>query len=157
MVSLRTEKTFQSSTSSTRYFTSGRFCFHGIRIASDLLTDQFPCGNNGEGCTFIETTLINGGSSTDISLIAPWALQSFELPFASNPSLLGTRSLMEQASLTVVHAMALELTVSALEAPVFVRLTLIFTGGSASCNTAFKQPDDTCVQAGCSGDNVSRF
>lgn len=27
-------------------------------------------------------------------------------------------------------------------------------GGEASCNTAFKQSDDTCVQVGCSEDNV---
>lgn len=35
------------------------------------------CGFNGEGCTLIETTLINptspgSGSSTDISLIPPY-------------------------------------------------------------------------------------
>ncbi|EED80910.1 hypothetical protein POSPLDRAFT_95888 [Postia placenta Mad-698-R] len=29
------------------------------------------CGNNGEECTLIETTLRNGYSSTDISLIPP--------------------------------------------------------------------------------------
>ncbi|KAH9830058.1 glycopeptide [Rhodofomes roseus] len=29
------------------------------------------CGNNGEGCTLIEASLINGASSADISLIPP--------------------------------------------------------------------------------------
>ncbi|KAL6307090.1 hypothetical protein BKA93DRAFT_823551 [Sparassis latifolia] len=31
------------------------------------------CGENGEGCTLIETNLANGWSSTDISLISPHA------------------------------------------------------------------------------------
>ncbi|KAF9820637.1 hypothetical protein IEO21_01340 [Rhodonia placenta] len=30
-----------------------------------------PCGDNGEGCTVIETTLQNDYSSTDISLVPP--------------------------------------------------------------------------------------
>ena len=29
------------------------------------------------------------------------------------------------------------------------------SGSYADCKTAFKQPDDTCVQVGCSEDNVS--
>ena len=46
--------------------------------AIDLLSPTHPgnCGFNGEGCTLIETTLVNvapgnAGSSTDISLIPP--------------------------------------------------------------------------------------
>ena len=41
-------------------------------------TPAGSCGDNGEGCTLIETTLVNptspgSGSSTDISLIPPLA------------------------------------------------------------------------------------
>lgn len=37
------------------------------------------CGANGEGCTMVETTLVNptspgSGSSTDITLISPYVL-----------------------------------------------------------------------------------
>ncbi|KAJ7919945.1 hypothetical protein B0H13DRAFT_1573659, partial [Mycena leptocephala] len=42
-----------------------------IRAIAYLQTGA--CGFSGEGCTLVETTLTNGFSSTDISLIPPHA------------------------------------------------------------------------------------
>ncbi|THU80001.1 glycopeptide [Dendrothele bispora CBS 962.96] len=55
---------------------NGPFTFNGPLISAIAYLQTGGCGFNGEGCTLIETTLINpspssGGSDTDISLIPP--------------------------------------------------------------------------------------
>ncbi|EED85516.1 hypothetical protein POSPLDRAFT_96422 [Postia placenta Mad-698-R] len=45
-----------------------------LSVGGDYTSDgplTGPCGDNGEGCTVIETTLQNDYSSTDISLVPP--------------------------------------------------------------------------------------
>ncbi|CAL1715255.1 unnamed protein product [Somion occarium] len=56
--------------------TGGPFTIGGPLIGAIAYLQIGSCGNNGEGCTLIETTLRNptspgSGSSTDISLIPP--------------------------------------------------------------------------------------
>ncbi|EKM58948.1 uncharacterized protein PHACADRAFT_169427 [Phanerochaete carnosa HHB-10118-sp] len=91
-----------------------------------LLKANGSCGDNGEGCTLIETTLKNpttpgSGSSTDISLIPPhtFSVTSGFGYFGAGCDKLG-------ADCT-----------------------------SPSCPTAFHHPNDTHVQVPCQGDNVN--
>ncbi|KAF5309381.1 hypothetical protein D9619_012482 [Psilocybe cf. subviscida] len=58
--------------------TGGDFTSNGPLTAAIAYLQTGNCGFNGEGCTLIETTLVNptspgSGSSTDISLISPHA------------------------------------------------------------------------------------
>ncbi|PPQ91258.1 hypothetical protein CVT25_006375 [Psilocybe cyanescens] len=83
------------------------------------------CGFNGEGCTLIETTLVNptspgSGSSSDISLIAP---HSFSVA-----SGFGYFNGCDGAGADCT---------------------------SASCSTAFRNPNDNQVQVACQSNNVN--
>ncbi|KAJ6559435.1 glycopeptide [Mycena vulgaris] len=53
--------------------TGGDFTINGPLISAIAYLQTGGCGFNGEGCTIVETTLRNGFSSTDISLIPPHA------------------------------------------------------------------------------------
>ncbi|KAI5118440.1 hypothetical protein M0805_009718 [Coniferiporia weirii] len=58
--------------------TGGSVIIDGALISAIAYLQTGSCGFNGEGCTLIETTLVNptspgSGSSTDISLIPPHA------------------------------------------------------------------------------------
>ncbi|KAJ7082774.1 hypothetical protein C8R44DRAFT_753649 [Mycena epipterygia] len=58
--------------------TGGDFTSNGPLIGAIAYLQTGGCGFNGEGCTTVETTLVNptspgSGSSTDITLIAPHA------------------------------------------------------------------------------------
>ncbi|KAF9445927.1 glycopeptide [Macrolepiota fuliginosa MF-IS2] len=58
--------------------TGGAFTSNGPLTAAIAYLQTGSCGFNGEGCTLVETTLINpttpgSGSSTDLSLIPPHA------------------------------------------------------------------------------------
>ena len=70
-----------------------------------LFTAAGRCGDNGEGCTLLETTLVNptspgSGSSSDISLIPPYVvlatLRALSLPHNFLSTVL--RSRLRQAS-----------------------------------------------------------
>ncbi|THH10563.1 hypothetical protein EW146_g8332 [Bondarzewia mesenterica] len=83
------------------------------------------CGDNGESCTLIETTLVNptspgSGSSTDISLIPP---HSFSVT-----SGFGYYNGCDGAGADCTYS---------------------------GCPTAFYQPGDTGVQVACQADNVN--
>ncbi|KAJ7292198.1 glycopeptide [Mycena rebaudengoi] len=49
----------------------GDFTINGPLIGAIAYLQTGSCGFNGEGCTLVETTLRNGFSSTDLSLIPP--------------------------------------------------------------------------------------
>ncbi|KAF9820636.1 hypothetical protein IEO21_01339 [Rhodonia placenta] len=51
--------------------TGGSYTSNGALVGAIAYVPYRSCGNNGEECTLIETTLQNGYSSTDISLIPP--------------------------------------------------------------------------------------
>ncbi|KZT07553.1 uncharacterized protein LAESUDRAFT_742943 [Laetiporus sulphureus 93-53] len=51
--------------------TGGAYTISGPLIGAIAYLQTGGCGNNGEDCTLIETTLKNGYSSTDVSLIPP--------------------------------------------------------------------------------------
>ncbi|KAJ7176365.1 hypothetical protein C8R43DRAFT_867758, partial [Mycena crocata] len=51
--------------------TSSDFRTNGPLISAIAYLQTGACGFNGEGCTLLETTLSNGFSSTDVSLIPP--------------------------------------------------------------------------------------
>ncbi|KZT07547.1 uncharacterized protein LAESUDRAFT_773016 [Laetiporus sulphureus 93-53] len=51
--------------------TGGAYTSNGPLIGAIAYLQTGNCGNNGEGCTLVETTLENGRSSTDISLVYP--------------------------------------------------------------------------------------
>ncbi|KAF8142358.1 hypothetical protein K438DRAFT_1922583 [Mycena galopus ATCC 62051] len=53
--------------------TGGDYTSNGPLISAIAYLQTGSCGFNGEGCTLVETTLSNGFSSTDISLIPPHA------------------------------------------------------------------------------------
>ncbi|KAM5544756.1 hypothetical protein V8D89_001654 [Ganoderma adspersum] len=58
--------------------TGGPYTSNGPIISAIAYLQTGQCGFNGEGCTLVETTLVNptspdSGSSTDISLIPPHA------------------------------------------------------------------------------------
>lgn len=51
--------------------TGGSYTSNGALEGAIAYLQTGSCGNNGEGCTLVETTLQNGYSSSDISLISP--------------------------------------------------------------------------------------
>ncbi|KAJ7452013.1 glycopeptide [Mycena latifolia] len=51
--------------------TGGDVTINGPLISAIAYLQTGGCGFNGEGCTLVETTLENSGSSTDLSLIPP--------------------------------------------------------------------------------------
>lgn len=53
--------------------TGAAYTIDGPLIGAIAYLQTGNCGNNGEGCTLVETTLENDQSSTDISLIPPHA------------------------------------------------------------------------------------
>ncbi|KAF8320240.1 hypothetical protein F5887DRAFT_1087898 [Amanita rubescens] len=106
--------------------TGGAYTSNGPLISLiAYLQNGSQCGFNGEGCTTIETTLVNptspgSGSSTDISLIPPHAF-SVTAGFGYYNGCDGTG-----ADCT-----------------------------SSTCPTAFFKPDDTQVQVACQVDDVN--
>ncbi|KAJ7097399.1 glycopeptide [Mycena epipterygia] len=52
---------------------TGDFTRNGPLISAIAYLQTGGCGFNGEGCIIVETTLTNGFSSTDLSLIPPHA------------------------------------------------------------------------------------
>ncbi|EJF59182.1 glycopeptide [Dichomitus squalens LYAD-421 SS1] len=97
----------------------------GALISAIAYLQTGGCGLNGEGCTLIETTLVNptspgSGSSTDISLIPPHAF--------SVTSGFGYFGGCDGAGADC-------------------------TG--PDCSTAFHSPGDTGVQVACQSDNVN--
>ncbi|THH09793.1 hypothetical protein EW145_g1751 [Phellinidium pouzarii] len=105
--------------------TGGTYVSNGPLISAIAYLQTGPCGFNGEGCTLIETTLVNpttpgSGSSTDISLIPP---HSFSVS-----SGFGYFSGCDGAGADCT---------------------------SADCTTAFHQSTDTQVQVACQADNVN--
>jgi len=104
--------------------TGADFVSNGPLTAAIAYLQTGNCGFNGEGCTLIETTLINptspgSGSSSDISLIPPHAF-SVTSGFGYFNGCDGTG-----ADCT-----------------------------SATCTTAFTSPDQTDKQVACQVDNV---
>jgi len=53
--------------------TGGAYTSNGALTGAIAYLQTGGCGANGEGCTLVETTLQNGYSSSDISLISPHA------------------------------------------------------------------------------------
>ncbi|VDC03343.1 unnamed protein product [Peniophora sp. CBMAI 1063] len=57
--------------------TGGAYTHNGPFTAAIAYLDTGNCGDSGENCVIVETSLINGGiSSTDLSLIPPHAFQA---------------------------------------------------------------------------------
>ncbi|KAH9485788.1 hypothetical protein JR316_0002703 [Psilocybe cubensis] len=105
--------------------TGGDFTSNGPLVAAIAYLQTGNCGFNGEGCTLVETTLINptspgSGSSTDISLIPP---HSFSVT-----SGFGYFNGCDGAGANCA---------------------------SANCNTAFHNPNDNQVQVACQSNNVN--
>ncbi|KAF8585322.1 glycopeptide [Ramaria rubella] len=105
--------------------TGGSFTSNGPLVAAIAFLQTGSCGDNGEGCTLVETTLQNpttpgGGSSTDISLIPPHTF-SVTSGFGYFDGCDGTG-----ADCT-----------------------------NANCDTAFHNPGQTGVQVACQTDNVN--
>ncbi|KAF7351781.1 Glycopeptide [Mycena sanguinolenta] len=104
--------------------TGGAYTSNGPLIGAIAYLQTGGCGFNGEGCTLVETTLVNptspgSGSSTDLSLIPPHAFSvttGFGYVGACSPA--GADC------------------------------------NNANCNTAFHQPSDTFVQVACQQDNA---
>nr|BAF46900.1 glycopeptide [Phanerodontia chrysosporium] len=99
--------------------------FGGPLISAIAFLQTGSCGDNGEGCTLIETTLVNptspgSGSSTDISLIPPHAF--------SVTSGFGYYGGCDGAGADCTYY---------------------------GCPTAFYNPGDTGVQVACQVDNVN--
>ncbi|KAJ7144546.1 hypothetical protein C8R44DRAFT_692047 [Mycena epipterygia] len=104
--------------------TGGAFTSNGPLIGAIAYLQTGSCGFNGEGCTMVETTLVNptspgSGSSTDITLIAPHAF--------SVTTGFGYFNGCQPAGADCTNA---------------------------NCNTAFHQPSDTFVQVACQVANV---
>jgi len=104
--------------------TGGDFTSNGPFISAIAYLQTGGCGLNGEGCTLIETTLVNptspgSGSSTDISLIPPHTF--------SVTSGFGYFNGCNGAGADCTNA---------------------------GCGTAFHQPGDNNVQVACQTDNV---
>ncbi|KAI0272428.1 glycopeptide [Gloeopeniophorella convolvens] len=64
----------------TTFSTGGSVTFNGPFVAGIAYLQTGGCGDNGENCVLVETTLRNptspgSGSSTDLSLIPPHAFQ----------------------------------------------------------------------------------
>ncbi|KZV76444.1 hypothetical protein PENSPDRAFT_569577 [Peniophora sp. CONT] len=55
--------------------TGGNFVSNGPIVGAIAYLQTGNCGHNGENCLIVETSLINGRSSTDLSLIPPHAFQ----------------------------------------------------------------------------------
>ncbi|KAF9561623.1 glycopeptide [Agrocybe pediades] len=98
-----------------------------IAYMQDPNTHKDRCGFNGDGCTIVETTLVNpdpkrpgSGSSTDISLIPPLKY-SVKTGFGYYGGCNGAGA----------------------------------SCGGQDCNTAFKQPWDTHVQVACQTNDVN--
>ncbi|KAJ3775277.1 glycopeptide [Lentinula raphanica] len=106
-------------------YTSNESPLCELHTPSLLIVVQQGCGDNGEGCTTVETTLVNpttagSGSSTDITLISPHSF-SVTTGFGYYNGCDGSG-----ADCT-----------------------------SASCSTAFHSDGDTGVQVACQTDNVN--
>ncbi|KAJ3993582.1 hypothetical protein F5050DRAFT_1577294, partial [Lentinula boryana] len=104
--------------------TGGSFTSNGKRNRACQFYIHLGCGTDGEGCTMVETTLINpttpgSGSSTDITLIPP---HSFSVTTG-----FGYFNGCNGAGADCTNA---------------------------NCPTAFHQPDDTHVQVACQANNV---
>ncbi|KLO16766.1 hypothetical protein SCHPADRAFT_937629 [Schizopora paradoxa] len=105
--------------------TGGDFTSNGPLISAIAYLQTGNCLLNGEGCTLVETTLVNptsagSGSSSDISLIPPHAFN-----VAAGFGYFGG-----------CDGAGADCT-------------------SANCPTAFFQPDDTHVQVACQSNNVN--
>ncbi|KAJ3713550.1 glycopeptide [Lentinula raphanica] len=104
--------------------TGGAYTSNGP-LKSAIAYLDVGCGDNGEGCTMVETTLVNpttagSGSSTDITLISP---HSFSVTTG-----FGYYNGCDGAGADCT---------------------------SASCSTAFHSDGDTSVQVACQTDNVN--
>ncbi|KAJ4475342.1 glycopeptide [Lentinula edodes] len=104
--------------------TGGAFTSNGPLIAAIAYLDV-GCGADGQGCTMVETTLVNpttpgSGSSTDITLIPP---HSFSVTTG-----FGYFNGCNGAGADCTNA---------------------------NCPTAFHNPSDTHVQVACQSDNVN--
>ncbi|VDB95500.1 unnamed protein product [Peniophora sp. CBMAI 1063] len=55
--------------------TGGAYTINGPLRGAIAYLQTGPCGLNGENCIIVETSLVNGASSTDLSLIPPHAFQ----------------------------------------------------------------------------------
>ncbi|KIP10578.1 hypothetical protein PHLGIDRAFT_220080 [Phlebiopsis gigantea 11061_1 CR5-6] len=105
--------------------TGGSVTISGPLVAAIAFLQTGGCGDNGEGCTLVETTLQNptspgSGSSTDISLISP---HSFSVT-----SGFGYFDECDGAGADCT---------------------------SADCGTAFHQSTDTGIQVACQSNDVS--
>ncbi|KAM5544760.1 hypothetical protein V8D89_001658 [Ganoderma adspersum] len=105
--------------------TGGDYTSNGPLTAAIAYLQTGSCGFNGEGCTLIETTLVNptspgSGSSSDISLIPP---HSFSVT-----SGFGYYDGCDGAGADCTYS---------------------------GCPTAFHNPDDTGVQVACQSNNVN--
>ncbi|KAJ3744883.1 glycopeptide [Lentinula detonsa] len=105
--------------------TGGTFTSNGPLMAAIAWVSLGCCGADGEGCTMVETTLVNpttpgSGSSTDITLIPP---HSFSVTTG-----FGYFNGCNGAGADCTNA---------------------------NCPTAFHQPDDTRVQVACQANNVN--
>ncbi|KAJ6468836.1 hypothetical protein C8R45DRAFT_1167541 [Mycena sanguinolenta] len=105
--------------------TGGSYTSNGPLFGAIAYLQTGGCGFNGEGCTLVETTLVNptsagSGSSTDISLIPPHAF--------SVTTGFGYFGVCAPAGADC---------------------------NNANCNTAFHQPSDTFVQVACQQDNAN--
>ncbi|KAI0073022.1 glycopeptide [Panus rudis PR-1116 ss-1] len=105
--------------------TGGAYTIRGPLIGAIAYLQTGGCGNNGEGCTLIETTLRNppspgAGSSTDISLIPPHTF--------SVTSGFGYYNGCDRTGADCTNP---------------------------NCPTAFHKPDDTHVQVACQTNDVN--
>ncbi|KAI0027429.1 glycopeptide [Vararia minispora EC-137] len=105
--------------------TGGAYISNGPLTAAIAYLQTGTCGDNGENCVTVETTLVNptspgSGSSTDLSLIPPHAF--------SVPTGFGYFNGCDGAGALCA---------------------------SGSCPTAFFQPSDTQVQVACQTNNVN--
>ncbi|KJA28795.1 hypothetical protein HYPSUDRAFT_128656 [Hypholoma sublateritium FD-334 SS-4] len=105
--------------------TGGDFTSNGPLTAAIAYLQTGSCGFNGEGCTLVETTLVNptspgSGSSTDLSLIPPHAF--------SVTSGFGYFNGCNGAGADCTNA---------------------------NCPTAFHNSNDNSVQVACQADNVN--
>ncbi|KAJ6457933.1 hypothetical protein C8R45DRAFT_1221709 [Mycena sanguinolenta] len=105
--------------------TGGAYTSNGPLIGAIAYLQTGSCGFNGEGCTLVETTLVNptspgSGSSSDLSLIPPHAF-SVATSFNYDGACASAGA----------------------------------DCNNANCNTAFHNPDDTWVQVACQEDNAN--
>ncbi|KAJ6537209.1 glycopeptide [Mycena vulgaris] len=105
--------------------TGGTFTINGPLHGAIAYLQTGGCGFNGEGCTIVETTLVNpstagSGSSTDLSLIPPHAF--------SVTTGFGYFNGCDRAGADCTNG---------------------------NCNTAFHVSTDTFVQVACQTDNVN--